>query len=125
MIKTGLYRIKTPYVFDEKHGGGKIIHRSYTFLCFYEKESFAGYYESGKDDNRRFMKKDFDYKGVYSLLGKEIKIIINDPFLKEKIFFEGKLIGENLIIKRYRENNKKDILTEVYEYLEEEKTFHK
>ncbi len=120
MIKTGLYRIKTPFIFKEIHGGGKIAHKSYYFLCFYEKESFVGYYESGKNDKRRFLKKDFDYKGTFSLIGEKIKIIIYDPFLKEKIFLEGKLQGENLIINRYRENNKKDNLTEVYEYLEEE-----
>lgn len=117
MITSGIYRTIEPYISNEEHGGGKIRHENYSFLCFYDQESFVGLYLAGKDFFQPYQQKFFDYRGTFSIVNDMLQIEIQDPFLNDTIYFKGEIEENHLILERYRASDEENKIKEVYEYI--------
>src|SRR5687768_9481002 len=50
MLKAGIYRSKTPTVTIEEHGGGKLEHHIFWYLCFYLPKWNVGLYGADSTD---------------------------------------------------------------------------
>ncbi len=96
----GLYRINTPHIIQDKHGGGTITQEVYWFVAFYEKEHLVGLYGSSKEDYESFVSKQFELHGTYTLTDQnQLTFIIENPYTQEILQFEGMVINEEQKIK--------------------------
>jgi hypothetical protein len=92
-VLDGLYRIRTPQIMEEKHGGVTIKDKIYWYLSFYRKINFVGLYGSGPDDYRRFLSRKFDLKGkILEHHDDNLKFYIYNLDTQSNIIFEGKIM---------------------------------
>jgi len=98
MIAEGTYISKTTIESFDWHAGRQISGEVYRYLCFYEGDNYVGYYEAGRNFFKRFISKQFEYDGEYSLTENSVKISIINSFDGRKNFYEGEILGDELIL---------------------------
>jgi hypothetical protein len=92
-VLSGLYRLRSPHVVEEKHGGGTLRDHIYWYLSFYRNVDLVGLYGSGPNDYRRYFSMEFDLKGkVLEHHDDNLKFYIYNLDTKSNIIFEGKIL---------------------------------
>lgn len=105
MIKRGIYLASMPNSYFEEHGGVSIRHDSFMHICFFYPEKKVGLYRSESKWFLPFDKPEYlDYRGeIISNKKNQIAFFINDPFMRDKIIFEGTFLnGDKLKLKGNR-----------------------
>ena len=120
MLKKGIYRTKDPGLTFEEHGGGKLKHHIYWYLCFYLPERKVGMYgSSDKAHFRPYFENTIVLEGELTHLTEHlISFFIKNPDTGFNINFEGKIEGTQLHLKYCHENSPGEIYEDVFNYLE-------
>ena len=106
-ILNGLYRLKTPHILDERHGGVTTKDKVYWYLAFFSDTNVVALYGSGSKDYKRFISKEFELTGKITASSKDaLRFFIHNPVEKMDIIFEGEILNNKNIIrlKVYKEN---------------------
>jgi hypothetical protein len=120
-ILNGLYRLKTPHLVEEKHGGVTTKDEVYWYLAFYSDTNVVALYGSGSNDYKRFISREFELTGKITAISEDtIKFFIHNPFEKINIIFEGKIVNNRntLRLKGYKENTPDKLwINDEFEYV--------
>lgn len=85
----GLYRIKTPYQIEEKHGGVTIVDSIFWYLAFYKKDKLVGFYGSSGKGHSTYASKGFELVGNYTIDANRITFKIKKLYTDEFLDFSG------------------------------------
>src|SRR5688500_8784413 len=119
MLRPGIYRSKTPSLTVEEHGGGRIEHYIFWYLCFYLPKLNVGMYGTSSPKYvQPYDESTIDLQGqITSLNESHISFYIYNTARSKNINFAGTIENENLYITYHHEDKPEELFEDELEYL--------
>jgi hypothetical protein len=119
MIRPGVYRTKKAGSAIEEHGGVRMTHLIYWYLCFYENNTTVGMYGSSDPDYfDPFVRNVIRLKGeLLEQHNSSISFFVLNASTKVNILFKGTIEGNELHLKYFHENKPAEVYEDVFEYI--------
>ena len=119
MVKRGIYRTLEAGLSIEEHGGAKIRHYTYWFLCFYIPDISVGLYgTSTKNYFKPYLENRIELKGEITLqIDKHLEFYIFNKDTGVNIQYSGLVEGDRLHLKYYHEDKPTEVFEDEFEYI--------
>ena len=118
MLKAGIYRSKTPTLTIEEHGGGKLKHHIFWYLCFYLPKRNVGLYGADSTDYvQPYLQNRIRLQGeIIELTDSRLSFFIFNHETGININFTGTIQNGTLHVTFYHDDKPNELYNDVLEY---------
>ncbi len=119
MLQKGVYRTIEAGLTIEEHGGAKIKHYMYWFLCFYLPKKYVGLYgTSTKNYLKPYLENRIELKGKITVHQDDrLEFYIYNKDTGVNILYNGRTKEDQLYLKYYHENKPEEVFDDVFKYI--------